>query len=476
MTTLSGATQPAVRRSYDETMWRLGRLVAVAAALAAFLAAPAQASGEHVVVATLDGVINPITHNYIERAADRAVQGHANALIIALDTPGGFDTSMRGINKRILAAPLPVVVFVSPSGARAASAGLFITEAADIAVMAPGTNIGSAHPVLVGGANPAPTRSPSSGGSEGDILNTKVENDAAAYIRGLASTHNRNADWAEQAVRKSVNVPADEAVKLHVVDFQSRDLSTLLQDLDGRTVSKGGQTYTVRTAQAAIERYDLNGFDRLLEAVAEPDVAYLLLLLAIIAIGFWVTHPGFFLPGVVGVTAGILAALALYNLPINLAGVLLVFLAIVLFIVDLKAPTHGVLTTGGIIAMSLGGLLLIDTGFLAEGVNIALVLVTVLALGGTFAFVLRKVLAARQRPFAAGGEAMIGRLGIVREALSPHGLVFVDGALWQASSVSGSLESGGKVRVVGVDGLRLKVEALKSEPSSGVGQQQAVSH
>ncbi len=469
-------TQPAVGRGYDETMWRLGRLVATAAALAAFLTVPAQATGEHVIVATLDGVINPITQNYIDRATDRAVQGHANALIIALDTPGGLDTSMRGINKRILAAPLPVVVFVSPSGARAASAGLFITEAADVAVMAPGTNIGSAHPIILGGANPAPTRSPSAGGSEGDIASQKLENDAAAYIRALALTHNRNADWAEQAVRKSVNVHTEEAVRLHVVDFQSRDLSTLLQDLNGRTVSKGGQTYTLRTGQAAIERYDLTGFERLLVAVAEPDVAYLLLLLAIVAIGFWVTHPGFFLPGVVGVTAAILAALALYNLPINLAGVLLVLLAVVLFIVDLKAPTHGVLTTGGIIAMSLGGLLLIDTGFLAEGVNIALVLVTVLALGGAFAFVLRKILAARQRPFAAGREAMIGRLGIVREALSPDGLVFVEGALWRASSVSGPLQSGGQVRVVGVDGLRLKVEALRSEPSSGVGQQQAASN
>lgn len=455
-----------------KVVWRVWRVAALASALAAYLTISTQAASEHVLVATLDGVINPITDNYIERAADRAVRGHANALIIALDTPGGFDTSMRRINKNILGANLPVVVYVSPSGARAASAGLFITEAADIAVMAPGTNIGSAHPVSIGGANPVPNPSQSPGRSDLDV---KIENDAAAYIRSLATTHNRNADWAEQAVRKSVNVPADEAVKLNVVDFQSRDLSTLLTDLDGRTVTKGGHTYTLHTGQAGVERYDLNGFDRLLEALAEPDVAYLLLLLAIIAIGFWVTHPGLILPGVVGVTSGILAALALYNLPVNLAGVLLILLAIVLFVVDLKAPTHGVLTTGGIIAMSLGGLLLIDTGFLAEGVNIVLVLATVLALASVFGFVLRKILAARRRPVAAGGESLIGRVGTVREALSPNGLVFVDGALWQASSVSGRLEPGGQVRVVGLDGLHLKVEALKTEPSSGIeGPRQAV--
>jgi membrane-bound serine protease (ClpP class) len=445
----------------------VGRVVA-AFALAAFVVrpAPVAAASPVVLVATLDGVINPITASYVDRAIDKAVRSGDTALIIALDTPGGLDTSMRQIIKSMLAAPVPVIMYVSPSGARAASAGLFITEAADIAAMAPGTNIGSAHPVSIGGSNPAPNPSPSPGSTAGDILSQKIENDAAAYIRALATLHHHNADWAEKAVRQSVNVPADEAVQLGVVDLESRDLSSLLETLDGRQVSKGGQTHTLHTANAAVERIDLSEFDRLLEAVSDPDVAYLLLLLAIIAIGFWVTHPGFFLPGVAGVIAGILAGLALFNLPINIAGVVLILLAITMFVIDLKAPTHGVLTTGGVVAMALGSLLLIDTGFLSEGVNIFLILVTVLILGGSFGFVLRKILVARRRPFAAGEEAIVGKAGTVREPLRPDGLVFVDGALWQATSVSGPVDAGAKVRVVGIDGLKLQVDGAQPGAAS----------
>ena len=425
----------------------------------------ADAADSHVVVATLTGVINPITDNYIVNAVNQAVSGHAIALIIAMDTPGGLDTSMRNIIKKVLAAPVPVVVFVSPSGARAASAGMYITEAADIAAMAPGTNIGSAHPVSIGGSNPAPSATPTGSGTSAapDIEDQKIENDAAAYARALATLHHRNADWAEKAVRQSINVPADEAVKLGVVDFESRDLDTLLTSLDGREVTKGGHSYTLQTANAGIQRFDLSGFDQLLQAVADPNLVYLLFLLAIIGIGVWITHPGLILPGVVGVIAGLLAALSLFNLPVNMAGLLLILVAIVLFIVDLKAVTHGVLTTGGIIAMTLGGLLLIDTGFLAEAVNIPLLLLTVAAIAGIFIFILQKVIAARRQPYAAGEESMVGTIGTVREPLNPSGLVFVDGALWQAISTDGALAVGAPVRVVGVDGLRLRVEPVTGQ-------------
>jgi len=432
-----------------------------------------------VLVATLNGVINPITDNYISNAVDKAVADRSNVLIIQMDTPGGLDTSMRNIIKKMLGARVPVVVFVSPSGARAASAGMYISEAADIAVMAPGTNIGSAHPVSIGGSNPAPNPSASPGTAATaapDIESIKIENDAAAYARALATLHHHNADWVEKAVRQSLNVPADEAVKLGVVDFESRDLDTLLTDLEGRQVSKGGQTYTLQTAHAGIERYDLSGFDELLQAVADPNLVYLLFLLAIIGIGFWVTHPGLVLPGVVGVIAGLLAALSLFNLPINIAGVLLILLAFLLFIIDLKAVTHGVLTTGGIIAMTLGGLLLIDTGFLAEGINIPLLLITVLVIAGIFFFILQKVITARRRPYAAGEESMLGAVGSVREPLDPSGMVFLQGALWQATSTSGPLPAGTKVRVVAVDGLRLRVEALEQqEQTRGEGTQAASS-
>ena len=446
---------------------KVGRVVAAFALVATLLRpAPAAAGQPVVLVATLDGVINPITDSYVSRAIDKAVRDQDTALIIALDTPGGLDTSMRHIIKTMLAAPVPVVVYVSPSGARAASAGLFITEGADIAAMAPGTNIGSAHPVSIGGSNQAPNASPSPGSAAGDIMSQKIENDAAAYIRALATLHHHNADWAEKAVRRSENVPADEAVQLGVVDLESRDLTSLLETLNGRQVSKGEKTYTLQTANAAIQRLDLSEFDRLLEAVSDPDVAYLLLLLAIIAIGFWVTHPGFFLPGVVGVIAGILAGVALFNLPVNTAGVVLILLALIMFVIDLKAPTHGVLTTGGVIAMGLGSLLLIDTGFLAEGVNLGLIIVTVLLLGGSFGFILRKILASRRRPFAAGEEAMVGKTGMVREPLRPDGMVFVDGALWQATSRSGPVEAGTRVRVVRVNGLRLEVDGVNPASSS----------
>jgi membrane-bound serine protease (ClpP class) len=448
---------------------RATRLFLAAVALAALVpAVSARAAEPHVLVATLNGVINPITDSYISKAVDRAVAGHANALIIQMDTPGGLDTSMRHIIKKILAAPVPTVVFVAPSGARAASAGLYITEAADLAVMAPGTNIGSAHPVSIGGSNPAasPAASPSASGGAStapDIESQKIENDAAAYIRALAALHHRNADWAEKAVRQSINAPADDAVKLGVVDFETRDLDTLMQDLDGRVVDKGGHTYTLQTARAGIERYDMSGFDQFLQAVADPNLVYLLFLLAIIGIGFWVTHPGLFLPGVIGVIAGILAALSLFDLPINIAGVLLILIAVVLFVIDLKAVTHGVLTTGGIVAMTLGGLLLINTSFLAEGVNIPLLIITVLVIAGIFLFILRKLVEARRRPYEAGEESMIGSLGTVREALNPSGMVFTNGALWQATSTGGPVEVGTQVRVVAVDGLRLRVEPLQQQ-------------
>jgi len=231
-------------------------------------------------------------------------------------------------------------------------------------------------------------------------------------------------------------------------------------------VSKGGHTYTLQTAKAGIQRDDMSGFDKFLQALADPNLVYLLFLLAIIGIGFWVTHPGMFLPGVIGVIAGVLAAVSLYDLPINIAGVLLILIAVVLFVIDLKAVTHGVLTTGGIVAMTLGGLLLVNTSFLAEGVNIPLLIVTVLVIAGVFLFILRKLIDARRRPYAAGEESMIGSLGSVREPLDPSGMVFVNGALWQATSTGGPLEAGAQVRVVGVDGLRLRVEPVQ-QPQEG---------
>jgi membrane-bound serine protease (ClpP class) len=441
-------------------------LVALAAALA--VGVPAALAAEpagQIEVATLTGTVDPITENYLARTLDRASQHHAQAVIIRMDTPGGLDTSMRGINRAILKAPLAVVVWVAPSGARAASAGLFITEAADVAVMAPGTNIGSAHHVTLGGGG-----SPQPSGSDADTLNTKIENDAAAYIRALARDHGRNADWAEQGVRKSVNVTADEAVELHVVDFISRDLRSLLRDLDGRVVEKRslGRSFTLATAGARVVEVPMSGIAAFLHVLADPNIAVLLLSLAVLAIAFEVTHPGLILPGVVGVIAAVLAFSALENLPLNLAGVILLAFALILFIVDLTAPTHGVLTTGGIISMALGAFFLINTDFLDEGVNLVLIGLMVVAVGSFFGLVMRKVIAARRRPPVTGREGMIGALGRAREALAPSGLVFVDGALWQARAPNGvSIAPGESVKVVGIDGLQLLVQKEATPPAGG---------
>jgi membrane-bound serine protease (ClpP class) len=441
------------------------RVLAATALLLALTPCPASAAGHAVVVATLDGVIDPITADYVQRTLAQAHTSGAEAVVIQLDTPGGLDTSMRSIIKDMLAAPMPVVVYVSPSGARAASAGFFITEAADLAAMAPGTNIGSAHPVSLVGSNPAPSPG-ASPATPNDIEDIKVLNDAVAYVRALATLHHHNADWAAQAVSQSANVTAEDAVRLKVVDLESGSLQALLGQLDGRTFAKNGQAYTLNTRGVAVQQVTMGPFDEVLEALVNPDVAYLLFLLALVGIGFWVTHPGLALPGVVGVIAAVMASLVLYNLPVNLAGILLILAAIVVFVVDLKAPTHGVLTTGGVIAMSLGSLLLINTGFLDQGVNIVLVIATVLLVALAFAVVLRKVIAIRRRPFGAGEEAMLGRVGTTRERLDPNGLVFVDGALWQASSLSGPLDRDRPVRVVGIDGLRLRVEAFIPQRAS----------
>jgi len=434
---------------------RLARLfVAVAASLAVTAGTATAAAPGHVDVATLKGTVDPISENYLVRTLDRAARDGAAALIIRMDTPGGLESSMRGINQAILSAPLPVVVWVAPAGARAASAGLFVLQAADVAVMAPGTNTGSAHVVIPGAGG-------SSQPSGQDTLITKAQNDAAAYIRALASDHNRNAQWAEDAVRKSVNVTADEAVKLQVADFVSRDLPTLLSDLDGRSFTKKslGRTFTLQTAGARVVELPMSAIASFLQLLADPQIAVLLLSLAILAIAFEVTHPGLILPGVIGVVAAVLAFVAFRNLPLNLAGVLLILFALILFAIDLSAPTHGVLTAGGIASLALGSFFLVNTDFLAEGVNLVFIAAMVLGIGAFFGLVINKILAARRRRPVTGEEGLIGSLGEVRAGLQPNGMVFVDGALWQARTNDGvAIEPGSRVRVVGREGLRLIVQ------------------
>ncbi len=411
---------------------------------------PAAAVSATVLQTHMEGDINTITVGYVGQAVRRAEAERAAAILVVMNTPGGDLQSMDSIVTSLLNSKVPVIAFVYPAGARADSAGLFVAQAADLVAMAPGTNLGSAHPIQASGAD-----------LSGD-LGKKVLNDAVTRIRNLASVHGRNADWCEQAVRESVNINADQAVSMHVADLQSRDVSSLLATLDGRSLRRpNGEAFTLAVAGAAVEDYPMNGIQQALHALINPNVAYLLLLLAIFGIMVELTTPGAVLPGVVGVISGVLALVALTGLPINLGGALLIFFAFGLFVADLKAPTHGILTAGGVIALLLGSALLIDTGPIGVGVSPWLSLGGALAALALFGFVLRKAIAARSRPAYVGAETLIGVNGVVRQPLAPRGTVFVLGVLWRATSPGPEIPAGTVVRVVNRRGLELDVAPLE---------------
>jgi membrane-bound serine protease (ClpP class) len=375
----------------------------------------------------------------------RAEADHADALLVIMNTPGGISTSMDEIVTSLLNSKVPVIVYVSPTGARAASAGLFVAQAADILAMAPGTNIGSAHPIQATGED-----------LTGD-LGKKVLNDAVTRVRSLASMHGRNADWAEDAVRNSVNINADEAVRLHVADLEANDVPSLLNQVDGRTVPRtGGSSLTLHTAGAIVDEFPMPFWQVFLNALIDPTIAALLIIVAGYGIITEMSNPGLILPGVLGGIAAVLAIVSLANLPLNIAGALMMLLALVLFIADLKAPTHGFLSVGGVFALVLGMAFLVTTGPFGLGVNpfvaVALALITL----GFFVFFIRKIWAARRQPALVGVDSMLGTLGVVREDVAPEGLVFVRGALWKATAAS-PIPAGSAVRVIGRDGLELQV-------------------
>ncbi len=425
---------------------------AAALAIAALLPAPAAAGTPRVEQADLNGDINTIMAAYMSASVSRAESDHADALLVVINTPGGISTSMDDIVTSLLNSKVPVIAFVYPSGARAASAGLFVAESADVLAMAPGTNIGSAHPIQATGAD-----------LTGD-LGKKVLNDAVTRVRNLASIHGRNADWAEDAVRNSVNINAEEAVRLHVADLEVSDPSTLLNTIDGRVVPRAGGTLTLHTAGGLVQDFPMPFWMLFLNALIDPTVAALLILLAAYGIITELSTPGAILPGVVGGIAAILAIVSLANLPVNIAGALLMLLALALFVADLKANTHGILSFGGVLSLLLGMAFLINTGPFGLGVNPIAVLIAAGVTTGFFIFFIRKVWEARRRPIAAGAEELLGARGEAREELSPEGLVFVRGALWKAVASNGPIPVGGAVRVVGRKGLQLQVVAGDAGP------------
>src|SRR5713226_152898 len=377
---------------------------AAALAISAFLPAPAaSASVPRVEQADLNGDINTIMAAYMATSVSRAEADHADALLVEVNTPGGISTSMDEIVTSLLNSKVPVVVYVYPSGARAASAGLFVAQAADVLAMAPGTNIGSAHPIQATGEN-----------LTGD-LGAKVLNDAVTRVRNLAQMHGRNADWAEDAVRNSVNINAEQAVRLHVADLLANDIPSLLNQVDGREVPRTSGSLTIRTAGAIVDDFPMPIWQVFLNALIDPTIAALLIIVAGYGIITEMGNPGLILPGVIGGIAAVLAIVSLANLPLNIAGALMMLLALILFIADLKAPTHGFLSVGGVFALVLGMAFLINTGPVGLGVNPFVSVATGLLTLAFFFFFIRKVWIARMRPAFSGAESLVGSRGEARE-------------------------------------------------------------
>lgn len=393
---------------------------------------------------TYEGIINPVAAEFITTAIHQASEDRAEALIIKLDTPGGLDTSMRLIIKEINASDIPIVVYVSPPGARAASAGVFITMAAHIAAMAPGTNIGAAHPVAMGG-------------EMDKEMKEKVENDAAAYIKSIAEKRGRNAKWAEDAVRKSVSVPEKEAMTLKVVDLVAEDLPSLLKQIDGREVITGSGKHILKTKDAEVKEIPMGMRFKILNALSDPNIAYILMLLGIYGLIFELSNPGAIFPGVVGAICLILAFYAFQTLPINYAGLLLLLLGLILFIAEIKVPSYGLLTIGGVISMILGSLMLMRSDAPYFRISWAVIIPSVATTALFFMFVVGMAIRAQRSKPVTGAEGLVGTTVVAQTDIAPEGMVMLQGELWEA--VSDEVIKQGETAVVkAVEGLKLVVK------------------
>ena len=405
-------------------------------------------AGNEVMIIELEGPINPGTAMFVSRGLEEAKKRSAVLSIIRLDTPGGLASSMRTIVKAILNSPIPVAVYVGPRGAGAASAGVMVTVAGHIAAMAPGTNIGAAHPVTAGGKD------------IGKTMSEKVLNDMAAYARGIAEDKGRNGEWVEKAIRESVSITADEAVKNNVVDFVAEDIDELLQLLDGREVSLVGGKVTLKTA-GLTKTYYYPGFrDRVLKTISDPNIAYILMMIGLAGLYFELSHPGAIFPGVIGAISLIVAFYSFQTLPVNYAGLILIALAIIFFIAEVKITSYGILSIGGLISLTLGSIMLFEDVM----VSLNLMAPTILLVGGFFVVVAALAFRAHRSRPKGGTDGLLGEVGIVREPIDPEGLVFVHGEYWRAKSRE-KFEPGEKVEVEGVDGLMLKVKKATNQES-----------
>jgi membrane-bound serine protease (ClpP class) len=426
------------------------RLILISLALV--LAAGAAPSPK-VVAADVDGMVHPITAEIVSAAIERAKAEHADLVLLRLNTPGGLMDAMRQTIQEMAASPIPVVTYVAPSGARAASAGFFLLEAGDVAAMAPGTNTGAAHPVAMGGEMDA-------------TMKEKVENDAAAYLRSICDRRGRNSVLAETAVRQSKSFTEREALDGRLIDLVAGDENALMAALDGRTVTRfDGRTQVLHTAGATIETNPRTARQQILSAIADPNIAFVLLILGALAIYVEFSSPGMIAPGVIGAILVLLALSALSVMPINWLGAALIVAGLAMFVLEAKFASHGVLGTGGTVALVLGAVMLINSPFPEMRIHWATAIAVAVPFAAITLTLLTLVVRARRNKVVTGAEGMVGQVGSAITALSPEGKVFVHGEYWDAVSRS-PLPAGAPVRVLSMEKLKLTVEAV-SERSGG---------
>lgn len=404
-----------------------------------------QPSGGTLLIMELDGPINPGSALFVSRGIREAPGLGAELVILRLDTPGGLASSMRSIVKAILNSSVPVAVYVSPRGAGAASAGVMVTVAGHVAAMAPGTNIGAAHPVAAGGKDIQ------------EEMSKKVVNDMASYGRGIAEGKGRNGEWVEKAIRESISATAEEALEKNVIDLIARDLDELIQELDGRQVQVQGESRDLNLA--GLERIPYHpGFrDKVLRTISDPSIAYILMMIGLAGLYFELSNPGAILPGVIGAISLILAFFSFQTLPVNYAGLLLILLSVILFIAEIKVTSYGLLSVGGLISLTLGSIMLFED----VGVPLRVILPTVALVGGFFIVVAALAFRAYRAQPRGGSEGLVGEIGIVRTRLDPEGLVFVHGETWRAAADE-EIEPDEAVEVAEVRGLKLRVRRAAS--------------
>jgi membrane-bound serine protease (ClpP class) len=405
------------------------------------------AQEKQVNILKINDAITPAIADFIKRGIEQSVKERAECLIIQLDTPGGLDLSMRDIIKEMMNADIPIVVYVAPSGARAASAGVFITLAADIAAMAPGTNIGAAHPVSVGG------------GKMDRTMAEKVVNDAVAYIESIAAKKGRNVKWAAKAVRESVSITETEALKIKIIDLIAKDVDDLLAKIDGKTLEKSKRTIKLATKGLKTNLVEMGFRERFLATLSNPNIAYILMMIGLVGLYFELSNPGAIFPGVIGGICLILAFFAFRTLPVNYAGVLLILLGVFLFIAEIKVASYGLLSVGGIISLALGSIMLFESPLPYLRASLTVILPTVLVTAAFFLLAVGLTIKAYRAKPATGLEGLAGEAGKATTRIAPEGKVFVHGEFWNAYS-DGTIEEGEKVRVVKAENLRLKVEKL----------------